>query len=723
MANALNDQLAKLDDVQIAKKLPLVIASIAALAATIAGATGCIVSANELTKKSESLLDGAASTKVAAAEKYFKSVETDITELGQSRHVADALESFTAGYAAMSDPTRDLQQLYIDGNRNKAGEKEKLDAASDGSPYSAAHARLHPWFRSLLRLNGFYDIFLFDTQGRTVYTVFKERDFATDMRNGEWKDTEIARLVVETLAAGAGGKPRFADFKPYAPSADVPAAFMTAPVVDSAGRLQGVIGIQLSIDLLNQSMAAMPANGKTGETLLVGADGLMRNDSRFSKESTILKREVDNIAFDAAIAGKTGMAHVDGHDGKSAITVYRPLEVMGSKFALLTSISKQEVDGPIRAMMLQMLLAALAVAGAAAFMGRAFSRSLTRPIDSLTKTMVALADGDTTRTPDGQARKDELGAMARTVEVFRVNAIERTRLEEQARHEAEARAARGAAIERLSNEFDVVASDMLRAVASAATELEATAQAMTGNAGRTNNMAANVAAAAEESTANAQTAASSSETLLSAIGQIERTVRDSAGITNEAVQRAGEASASIQTLNAAARKIGEVVDLIRGIAEQTNLLALNATIEAARAGDAGRGFAVVASEVKTLAEQTAHATGDIAAQISAIQGAMGGAVSAIESISDVINRLSLNAGAIGAAVNAQTAASSEIARNVQEVAIAAHSVASDISHVTEAASETGAGAQQMLSASRELARQSETLERSVSLFLADLRAA
>jgi methyl-accepting chemotaxis protein len=719
----LSSQFEKLDNVPLSKKLPAVIAGIAALSAAISGVVGYTVAESSSSERTEKLLGGATEAKVAAASKYFSSVESDITELARSAHVVSALDTFKTAYAEFTDPTAQLQQIYIDANRFPAGEKDKLNAASDGSSYSAAHARLHPWFRSLLRLNGYYDVFLFDAQGRTVYTVFKERDFATNMKTGQWRDTEIARLVRETLDAGASGKPRLADFMPYSPSNDVPAGFVTAPVVDEAGAIQGVIGIQLSIDLINQSMAPMPANGETGENMIVGADGLMRNDSRFSKDSTILKRKVETQAVTRALDGQSGIVLGKNHEGKTSIQSYRPLEVMGTKFAIVSDISNAEIDGPLQQMALQILLAALGIAGAAAALGLAFSRTLTRPIQGLTGTMEALAAGDTNRSPDGQARKDELGAMARTVEVFRIGAIERTRLEEEARREAEARAARGSSIERLSNEFDTVASDMLRAVASAATELEATAQAMTGNASRTNSMAANVAAAAEESTANAKTAASSSGSLLDSIGQIERTVRDSSRITEEAVARAGEASASIQTLNAAARKIGEVVDLIRGIAEQTNLLALNATIEAARAGEAGRGFAVVASEVKTLAEQTAHATGDIAAQISAIQSAMGGAVSAIGSINDVIQRLSGNAGEIGHAVAVQASASGEIAHNVQEVSIAAQSVAVDISQVTEAASETGAGAQQMLAASRELARQSETLEKSVSRFLSDLRAA
>jgi methyl-accepting chemotaxis protein len=713
----------QIDNVSIAKKLPLTVAGIAVLAAASAGLVGYVVSAQQSYQKSEKLLGGAADTKVKAVSAYFGSIESDIVELAASRHVLGALDRFTSAYDSVPNATETLQRLYIDQNPNPLGQKEKLDVAGDGSAYSSVHADLHPWFRSLLRLNGYYDIFLFDLQGRNVYTVFKERDFATDMVRGQWRDTEIAKLVREVTNAGASGKPRLADFQPYAPSNDVPAAFVAAPIIDAQGRMRGVIAIQASIDLINEAMGPMPANGTTGQSMLVGADQLMRSDSRFSEESTILQRKVEGKALEKALKGESGIVHARNLDGKAAVVAYRPVEIMGAEMAVLSDITRGELDAPLRGLALQMLLAALAVAGAAVFLGQVFARTLTRPIKGLTETMEALASGDTTKAPTGAARGDELGAMARTVEVFRLNAVERTRLEEEARIEAEARAKRGATIERISRTFDEVASDMLRAVAAATTELEATARAMTSNAERTNNMAANVAAAAEESTVNAQTAASSSGGLVDTIGAIESAVADSARITQEAVARAGEANASIATLSDATRKIGEVVDLIRGIAEQTNLLALNATIEAARAGEAGRGFAVVASEVKTLAEQTASATGDISQQIGAIQSAMGGAVGAISSINEVIQRLSQNADTIGVSIGTQSAATTEIARNVQEVANAAHTVASDITHVTEAASETGAGASQVLAASQELARQAETLERSVGQFLSDLRAA
>lgn len=711
----------KLNQVAIAKKLPIMIAGMAAVSAAGVSGAAYWVAADSAVKKSETLLSGAADARVKAIEAYFAGMKTDITELAQSDHVIEALQTFAAAYARMPNPTETLQQLYIDANRFPAGEKEKLNAASDGSPYSLAHARLHPWFRSLLRLNGFYDIFLFDAQGRTVYTVFKERDFATDMKKGEWRSTEIARLVTETLAQPGDGA-RLADFKPYAPSNDVPAAFVTAPIMQN-GEIIGVIGLQASIDLVNKTMSPMPANGETGENVIVGVDGLMRNDSRFSKESTILSRKIEGEAVQRALAGESGEANGRAANGADTIVAYRPLEIMGARFAVLSDITREEVNRPQEKLAMEMLLLMLLFSGIAGAIGMAFARSLTRPLADLSASMNRLAAGDTSTAPDGQSRGDELGGMARAVEVFRANAIERARLEEEARADANARAKRSALIEQISTAFEARAGDMLRAVAAASAQLEATARVMTGQADSGARTAAGVAAAAEESNASVSQVANATEGLAQSVAEIERTVSDSASVTQDAVHRAGQARDAIGGLDQTAARIGQVVDLISGIASQTNLLALNATIEAARAGEAGRGFAVVAAEVKTLADQTAKATDEIAAQIAAIQAGAKGAVSEIAAVGDVIERLARNSGQIGAAVSEQTATTADIANTIRELSSAAGAIAQDVARLSGSAAETGAGAGEVLAASQELARQAAALDADMTRFLADLKAA
>jgi len=275
----------------------------------------------------------------------------------------------------------------------------------------------------------------------------------------------------------------------------------------------------------------------------------------------------------------------------------------------------------------------------------------------------------------------------------------------------------------LADDFETNVKGAVEIVASAAAQLESTARQLGGSAEETTRQSSAVAAASEQAAVNIQTVASAAEELSASIGEISRQVSESASIARDAVNQAKATDHQVEALSAAAAKIGEVVQLISEIASQTNLLALNATIEAARAGDAGKGFAVVASEVKSLATQTAKATEDIGGQITAIQNATGGAVAAIRSIGDTIQRIDQIAGSIAAAVEEQSASTAEIARNVQQASAGTAEVSSNIVTVTDAARQTGTSASEMLDSAGQLGRESARLRDQVDRFLREVRAA
>ena len=257
--------------------------------------------------------------------------------------------------------------------------------------------------------------------------------------------------------------------------------------------------------------------------------------------------------------------------------------------------------------------------------------NITRPLVKLDGQMRRLADGDLEIAAGDLARGDELGAMARTVDVFKTNAIEMERLKsEHQLAEGRANDQRRSDMLKLANEFEGAVGEIIETVSSASTELEASAGTLTKSAVRSQELAVMVAAASEEASTNVQSVASATEEMSSSVNEISRQVQESARIAHEAVDQARKTNDRVGELAQAANRIGAVVELINTIAGQTNLLALNATIEAARAGEAGRGFAVVASEVKALAEQTAKATGEIGQQINGIQAATQDLVSAIK---------------------------------------------------------------------------------------------
>ena len=282
---------------------------------------------------------------------------------------------------------------------------------------------------------------------------------------------------------------------------------------------------------------------------------------------------------------------------------------------------------------------------------------------------------------------------------------------------------RGQRVDALLREFETTTGGLAGTVASAATQLRTTAQALSSTTDETTGQAASVAAAVEQASVNMQTVASAAEELASSISEISRQVAQSSAIASRAVEDARRTDAIVKTLAGGAQKIGDVVGLINNIAGQTNLLALNATIEAARAGDAGKGFAVVASEVQSLANQTAQATGDISGQIAEIQSATAEAVQAIGTIAQTIDELSRIAASIAAAVEQQGAATQEISRNVHEAASGTQEVSENIVGVSRGAQDTGAAASKVLDAAGELAKQAEQMRAGVGLFIGTVKAA
>jgi methyl-accepting chemotaxis protein len=346
------------------------------------------------------------------------------------------------------------------------------------------------------------------------------------------------------------------------------------------------------------------------------------------------------------------------------------------------------------------------------------------PIRAVVELLKQLAGGKYDVDVHGTERGDEVGDVARTALVFKENGLAKIHMErEQKEAEARAAAQRRADMLQLADGFERAVGEIVETVASASTELEASATTLTSTAERSQELATVVSAASEEASTNVQSVASATEELSSSVNEISRQVQESARMASEAVQQARATNDRVGELSKAAARIGDVIELINTIAGQTNLLALNATIEAARAGEAGRGFAVVASEVKALAEQTAKATGEISQQISGIQGATQVSVHAIREISGTIERLSEISSTIAAAVEEQGAATQEISRNVQQAAEGTHQVSSNITHVQRGATETGSASSQVLSSAQMLSGDSNRLKTEVSKFLSSVRAA
>ena len=646
-----------------------------------------------------------------AVDSYFSSMEEQLKITAENRMTLEALEAFTTGFQEiksddslteaaidearkslatyytgefsseylrqtdneaptatflenLSDSSAYLQYLYIRKNENPLGSKELLNAADDGSSYSAAHALYHPIFRNFLKRLGIYDFFLVDADsGTIVYSVFKELDFVTSLKTGSFAGTNFARSFQESISGGRRDTVAFADFENYLPSYEAPASFISAPIYNGR-ELKGAVIFQLPVDKITSIISETTGMGETGETYAIAGDGLFRSQSRFPEElgvqSTILNPKVraDTEAVRSALDdGDSGTAEIKDYRGADVFSSWQPITVHhdsrgGDKnitWALISEIDKAEILQPIRSL---------------------FNFATTIFILSV------------------------IGVLLVSVSISR-------RFSREARRQA-------------SLVSGII--DNTNALAGSSEELTSVSQQMSATAEETTAQANLVSAAAEQVSGNTKLVSSSVETLVLNIDEIARSAQDAAAVARQSVDMAQKTSSTMDELGQSSSKIGQVIKVITTIAEQTNLLALNATIEAARAGDMGKGFAVVANEVKELARETAKATEDIGTKIEAMQSDTEKAVAAISEIASVIEKIDLLQTKIATAVEEQSITTSEISRNITEATTGSTEIAQNIVQVANAAQSTAEGANNTQHSAQELSHMAQGLQRLVDKY-------
>ena len=653
-------------------------------------------------------LDTVNAVTAKAVERYFSTLRQELSVLAEGRICVESLQKFTAGMAslrsddriddkALAAARRDLeafytgdfttefrrrsgdsvdlrplcqaldddsayaQYLYIRTNPNPIGSKFLLDAAADGSPYSAAHAAYHPFFRGLCEKYGVADVFLIDAAtGKVVYTAAKETDLGTTLREGPLASSSLGLAFQQAVAAGRRDAVAFGLFQRYIPSCNEPASFMAAPVFD--GRtLVGVVAFQVPIDKANAIIGETTGMGQSGETYAVGPDRLFRSDSRFTKElgakTTIINPEfkVDTAAVRVALdEGKAGTAEAADYRGVPSLVSWRPVTIHRDatggrddvRWALISEIDTAEVFQPIS----RLFKLGLTVFGLTSAAVLGVSTMIARRLTRESKRQAALVGGIVDNT---------------------------------------------------------------HALASSSEELTSVSQQMSAAAEQTTAQANLVSAAAEQVSGNTRIVAGSIDDLVASIHEIAKNAQDAATTARKAVELASATSGTMSALGRSSQEIGAVIKVITSIAEQTNLLALNATIEAARAGEAGKGFAVVASEVKELARDTAKATEEIGSRIESMQDDTQRAVEAIAKIGEVIEQIDSLQTKIAAAVEEQSVTTSEIGRNISEATTGTSEIAENIVQVAQAAQSTAEGASNTQVSSQELSRMAQALQRLV----------
>ncbi len=575
------------------------------------------------------------------------------------------------------------------------------------------------FFEKYIKEYGYYDLFLINSNGYCFYSAAKEADYQTNLVSGKFADSGLGKLVQNVLKTKTFG---FRDYAPYAPSDNEPASFIAQPIVFQ-DKVEVVVALQLSVEVINGIMAQRVGLGKTGETYLIGPDSLMRSDSYLDPKNHTIKASFANSekgsvkteAADDVLSGKTGEKIIIDYNGNPVLSAFTPVKAEDVSWGLLAEIDEAEAFATIKTMRVAVIMICLIAAAAISVIAFLISHSISRPIIKSVGMAHEMSKGDLTQTIDID-QKDEMGLlsnalnrMAENLKEMFIDILAGTQTMSSSSSQL------SAVSEQISSASKNTALRS-NAVAAAAQEMSAT-------------MAA-VSDATEQATGNIQMVASAVEEMSASIEEVGKNTAESSEITAIAVKDAQNISGNVDELGQVADEISHVTETIANISDQTNLLALNATIEAARAGEAGKGFAVVAEEIKNLASQTAQATNEISSKIKGIQTTTQKSVSAIENIVEIINRIDLSVSSVSSAIEEQSAAVLEISKNVthaasglnevneniRQASVVADEVSRDIAEISTAADEGSAGSTQIRSSALELSKLAVDLNEKSSRF-------
>jgi len=709
--------------IPLSQKLPLLIITGAIVLAVSVGSVGYILSSRAALEQAEDKMLSLAEGKASSINVFLGQIREHVINMAQMQELQDATRELRAGWKTLrKDHSAKLLKAFIeDYPKTKAADRVKIVKSKTGSYYDNAHEKYHQFFVKIANTKGYADLVFINSDGNLVYSTQKGGDFTRNFASGPGAKTGLGKLFKKLNDKPKEGMIGFSDFAPYAFAGNQAVAFLGTPVIRN-GKYLGVIAVHLPRGRINDIMARRTGLGKSGDTLIVGEDFKLRNNSILSKEDTTLKVELNTGSVKAALGGEIGSSQVQ-YRNVSYSSVAVPLSFEGVKMAVVALISNSEIRAPIYKMgywMAGVSLIMLLIIGTGIFL---LIHGTTKRITSLNNTMRRLADGDTSIKIGDPTVEDEIGAMQMTVKVFRDNAVERGELETQKTREQKERGDRQQKIQKRITVFKDEIASALAAINTATGEMETDADSLSTVAIEANRRTTAACDDSELASQSVKSVAETADQLNASIGEISEQVVKATDVMSDARSQSEVARTSVYELAASAKSIDEVVGLIADIAEQTNLLALNATIEAARAGEEGKGFAVVASEVKALASQTAKATEEINSKISEMQAATDSSVAAIEEITKTMNNVDEITTVISSSIEEQNAATQVIAQSAQEAASGTGNVLNNITGVAEAIEETRESSGNVRTSLTNLAQEISVIEGEVDQFIKEVSAA
>jgi methyl-accepting chemotaxis protein len=405
--------------ISIQAKLPLIMVLLTLTAIITMGTISYITARAAILDEGGARLAAVGATKANTVEEFFHSIDRDLTVMAAHPTTLEALVALSEAFRQIEAPETTLQKLYIDENPYPAGEKDRLISAGSGSLYDVEHARYHPLFDRIQNTHDYYDVFLFDTQGNLVYSVFKELDYATNMVTGEWRDSGLAEVFRRAIAAKAGDPSVFEDFAAYSPSFGAPASFIAQPVFDSAGQTVGVLAYQMPIDAINTAVRDAAGLGQTGDAFLVGADGFLRTDAIETEEDDILRTELSNPVTSAALDGSSASGFYFDQHGHESLYAANPVTFLGTNWALIVKEDSEELHAPLAALWRAYILKGTILVAASLVLTLILSRGISRPLKAVSIAMDQVAQRRFDTAVPATDRGDEIGTIAVTLEEFR----------------------------------------------------------------------------------------------------------------------------------------------------------------------------------------------------------------------------------------------------------------------------------------------------------------
>lgn len=666
------------------------------------------------------LLDAAKSTKKKSMENYFDVINNQVISLSNNTMIIEAMKSFSLSfndidYESIDDNTvseyrNSLAQFYttyfdqknssnnfkttpiestlpselssiihqyhyLSNNRQPLGSKNALVKSDAGRYYDTIHEQYHPIINDYLNRFGYYDIFLIEPDtGNIVYSVFKEIDYATSLKNGPFKETNLAK-VFNRAKNGLKDSSYIEDFSSYLPSYNSSAAFIASPIYDG-DTLIGVLVFQMPVSRINDIMLNNEGLGETGETYLIGSDNLMRSQSRFTENDTLMSQSIHTLPETIITQNQPGIKIIDKGDAPNVIASYSPLDIEGLDWMIVAEVNEEEGLENISDLHIKLyMIAVVSIFGVfllAFLIARGVNKQLGADPSELVKVANEIASGNlvSKNTVGAYDHNSVLGSM-KAMQTNLYNTVENIQ-------------------------------DAAVTIGAAAKEIS------TGNI--------DLSQRTERQAASLEQTASSMEELTATVKQNAKNAQQASELANMAASIASEGGTVVDNvvstmadINQSSTRIVDIISVIDSIAFQTNILALNAAVEAARAGEQGRGFAVVATEVRSLAQRSANAAKEIKDLIDDSVGKVESGAMLADNAGKTMHEVVESVQRVSNIIAEISSASQEQSLGINQVNIA-------ITHMDDVTQQNAALVEEAAAGAESLEEQTHVLEESISFF-------